>query len=88
MLAFLLGASGQRDPRDSFLAFEQLTTARKQAVLDYVHARGAKIMLSIGGATDHVDGGWNGDTSGLIYSALKIIGSFCKNRCQKIEICN
>jgi beta-glucanase (GH16 family) len=73
LLAFLQGSSGS-EPVDAFVAWNELSKARQTATLDYAHARGAKILLSIGGAEDHIDGAFGNensmDMSGIIFHGM------------------
>ena len=70
MLAFLQGSNGYQ-PVDAFVAWNKLSPDLKQETLDYAHSNGAKILLSIGGAMDHIDGTWGNeggmDMAGLIF---------------------
>ena len=70
LIAFLQGSDGF-EPVDAFIAWSELSASRKQAALDYVHAAGAKLLLSIGGAVDHIDGSFGNENSmdmnGLIF---------------------
>ena len=43
---------------DALVAWEAMNwdgKNRKQKILDYAHSKGAKILLSVGGAEDHID---------------------------------
>jgi len=62
ILAFLQGSTwpGQVEakPVDAFIEWNKLTPIQKYDSINYVHSEGAKILLSIGGAKDHIDGTW------------------------------
>ena len=55
MIAFLEGSKGYA-PIDALLGWQYLSADLKKETLDYAHSKGAKILLSVGGAEDHIDG--------------------------------
>ena len=62
ILAFLQGSTWDGNvssqPVDAFTEWNKLTPVQKYDSINYVHSKGAKILLSIGGAEDHIDGTW------------------------------
>lgn len=52
ILSFYLQRSGLVD---AALSFEKLPSHKQESIINYAHLHGAKIMISAGGATEHVD---------------------------------
>ena len=56
MLAFMLAGQLWADHRDALSIWMTiLNESDRQEVLDYAHSKGAKILVSLGGGTDHID---------------------------------
>merc|ERR1711976_353652 len=53
MLSFYIGTGPQ--PADALVTWQGMSKADRQSILDYAHARNVVIMMSLGGATDHIE---------------------------------
>ena len=57
MLAFMLGGHLTQDHKDALSVWiTVLNDQDRQEILNYAHSKNAKILLSLGGGTDHLDG--------------------------------
>ena len=87
MLAFLQGSNGYQ-PVDAFVAWNKLSPSLKQETLDYAHSKGAKILLSIGGAMDHIDGSWGNesgmDMNGMIFQGDQVAREYARFAAQAV----
>lgn len=53
VLSFYIGTGPA--PADALITWSGMSKADRQSILDYSHERGVVIMMSLGGATDHIE---------------------------------